>query len=125
MALPRSIARFNRVVTNQVSRHVATILPGFAMVEHRGRRSGKTYRTPVNVFVVDGRYRFALTYGAQSDWVRNVVATGGCTIVTRRRTVHLTGPRIVTDSTHSWAPAGVRTVLRAISADEYLECLPD
>ncbi|RZK93707.1 MAG: nitroreductase family deazaflavin-dependent oxidoreductase [Rhodococcus sp. (in: high G+C Gram-positive bacteria)] len=124
MALPRSIARFNRVVTNQVSRHVATILPGFAMVEHRGRKSGKAYRTPVNVFVVDGRYRFALTYGAQSDWVRNVVAAGGCTIETRRRTVTLTDPTIATDSTHAWAPMGVRTVLRAIGADQYLECSP-
>ncbi|BAH48832.1 nitroreductase family deazaflavin-dependent oxidoreductase [Rhodococcus opacus] len=124
MALPRSIARFNRVVTNRVSRHVASILPGFAMVEHRGRKSGKSYHTPVNVFVVDGRYRFALTYGARSDWVRNVVAAGGCTIVTRRRTVHLTDPRIGTDGTHSWAPPGVRTVLEAISADQYLECSP-
>ncbi|MFE5706350.1 nitroreductase family deazaflavin-dependent oxidoreductase [Rhodococcus koreensis] len=124
MALPRSIARFNRVVTNRVSRRVATILPGFAVVEHRGRTSGKTYRTPVNVFVVDGRYRFALTYGAHSDWVRNVVAAGGCTIVTRRRTVHLTDPRIGTDGTHSWAPPGVRTVLEVIAADQYLECSP-
>lgn len=124
MALPRSIARFNRVVTNRVSRHVATFLPGFAIAEHRGRTSGKTYRTPVNVFVVDGRYRFALTYGAHSDWVRNVVAAGGCTIVTRRRTVRLTDPRIGTDGTHSWAPPGVRTVLEAISADQYLECSP-
>ncbi|MFF2108687.1 nitroreductase family deazaflavin-dependent oxidoreductase [Rhodococcus koreensis] len=124
MALPRSIARFNRVLTNRVSRRVATILPGFAVVEHRGRTSGRTYRTPVNVFVVDGRYRFALTYGAHSDWVRNVVAAGGCTIVTRRRTVHLTDPRIGTDGTHSWAPPGVRTVLEAIAADQYLECSP-
>ncbi|PBC44811.1 nitroreductase family deazaflavin-dependent oxidoreductase [Rhodococcus sp. ACS1] len=124
MALPRSIARFNRVLTNRVSRRVATILPGFAVVEHRGRTSGRTYRTPVNVFVVDGRYRFALTYGAHSDWVRNVVAAGGCTIVTRRRTVHLTDPRIGTDGTHSWAPPGVRTVLEVIAADQYLECSP-
>ncbi|WP_072689995.1 nitroreductase family deazaflavin-dependent oxidoreductase [Rhodococcus marinonascens] len=122
MVLPRSMARFNRVATNQVTRRAAKYLPGFAVVEHRGRRSGTVYRTPVNVFVVEGHYRFALTYGANSDWVRNVVAAGGCTIETRRRTVALTDPTIVEDSSHDWAPPGVRTVLGAIFADRYLDC---
>ncbi|MCQ4120075.1 nitroreductase family deazaflavin-dependent oxidoreductase [Rhodococcus tibetensis] len=122
MALPRTVARFNRVATNRVTRHVATVLPGFAVVMHRGRKSDRLYRTPVNVFVVDGRYRFALTYGANSDWVRNVLAAGGCTIETRGKTVALTDPRLVEDSSHLWAPPGVRTVLRALSVDSYLEC---
>ncbi|MEV0946760.1 nitroreductase family deazaflavin-dependent oxidoreductase [Rhodococcus sp. NPDC049939] len=122
MALPRSLARFNRVATNRVARRAAKYLPSFAVVEHRGRRSGTLYRTPVNVFDVDGRYRFALTYGANSDWVRNVMAEGGCTIETRHKTVVLTDPKIVEDRSHTWAPRGVRTVLGAISADWYLDC---
>ncbi|MFZ2174758.1 MAG: nitroreductase family deazaflavin-dependent oxidoreductase [Rhodococcus sp. (in: high G+C Gram-positive bacteria)] len=124
MTMPRALARFNRVVTNRAARPVAAVLPGFAVVEHRGRKSGALYRTPVNAFVVDGRYRFPLTYGASSDWVRNVVAAGGCTIVSRRRAVALTDPKIVTDVSHDWAPAGVRTVLGLIDADQYLECAP-
>ncbi|AOW94633.1 hypothetical protein BFN03_08370 [Rhodococcus sp. WMMA185] len=123
MVLPRSMARFNRVATNQLTRGAAKYLPGFAVVEHRGRRSGRAYRTPVNVFVEGGHYRFALTYGDNSDWVKNVVGAGGCTIETRHRTVELIDPKIVEDGSHAWAPPGVRTVLRAISADTYLDCV--
>ena len=74
MPLPKRLARFNRRVTNPVLRHVASWAPGFAVVHHVGRRSGHAYRTPVNVFKRDGRYVFALTYGKDSDWVRNVLA---------------------------------------------------
>jgi deazaflavin-dependent oxidoreductase (nitroreductase family) len=50
------------------------------MVVHRGRRSGRRYRTPVLAFRVDDGYVVALFYGADRDWVRNVLAAGGCTL---------------------------------------------
>ena len=52
-------------------------LPGFAVVAHVGRRSGRAYRTPANLFETDGRPVVALTYGADSQWVRNVLGAGG------------------------------------------------
>src|SRR5262249_27804940 len=96
LPLPRNLAHFNRRVTNRLTGHVASWAPGFAIVTHVGRRSGSVYRTPVNVFRDDGRYVFALTYGTESDWVRNVLAAGGCEIRTRRRSVKLTGPEVFT-----------------------------
>ncbi|MEP6775024.1 MAG: nitroreductase family deazaflavin-dependent oxidoreductase [Chloroflexota bacterium] len=51
-----------------------------ALVKHRGRTSGKEYRTPVLLKQVRGGFVLALTYGNKVDWYRNVVAAGGGTI---------------------------------------------
>ena len=95
MPLSRRVAHFNRRVTNRLTRHIAWWAPGFAIVTHVGRRSGRTYRTPVNVFRDGDRYVFALTYGRDADWVRNVLAAGRCEIRTRGRTVRLEQTRAV------------------------------
>ena len=50
MAIPRTVARWNKVGLNRVTRRIAPWMPGFGVVVHRGRRSGRRYRTPVNVF---------------------------------------------------------------------------
>ena len=95
-------------------------MPAFAIVTHTGRRSGRTYRTPVNVFRDGDRYLFALTYGAESDWVRNVLAAGRCEIRTRRRTVELVAPQRFTDPTRRLAPVPARWILALLSVDEFL-----
>lgn len=53
----------------------------FALVRHIGRRSGKSYETPVIVVPIDEGFILALTYGPEVDWYRNVVAAGRCTII--------------------------------------------
>src|ERR1700730_6879388 len=112
MPLPRAIARFNRHVTNRILSPLARYLPGFGVIIHVGRTSHRVYRTPVNVFRRPGGYVVALTYGPGSDWVRNVLASGGCTLETRGRTVRLIRPRLVHDETRRTVPA----LLRAIRA---------
>jgi deazaflavin-dependent oxidoreductase (nitroreductase family) len=125
MPIPRAVARFNARVTNRVTLRFAGWLPGFAIVTHSGRRSGRTYRTPVNVFRDGGRYVFALTYGAESDWVRNVVAAGRCRIEIRRRYIELVDPQRFNDPTRRLVPLPVRWVLRLISVDDFLAMTPD
>ena len=120
MPLSRSIARLNRVGLNRVTRHIAPWAPGFGLVVHRGRRSGKTFRTPVNVFVRGDDYVFALTYGLASDWVKNVQAAGGCDLGTRRRTVHLSRPRLEHQGSRPDLPLPVRTILRATKVHDFL-----
>jgi deazaflavin-dependent oxidoreductase (nitroreductase family) len=111
MPLPQQVARFNRRVTNRITRPFAGRLPGFGIVIHIGRTSGRTYRTPINIFRDGNDYIIALTYGAEADWVRNVQAAGGCQIVTRGRRISLTNPRLVTDPRRQWAPPLVRLIL--------------
>lgn len=95
MPIPRIVARLNRVGLNRLTRRLAPRLPGFGVVVHRGRRSGREYRTPVNVFRSSGGVRIALTYGADSDWVKNVLAAGGCRLHTRGRYLDLAAPHLV------------------------------
>lgn len=120
MPLPRSVARFNRQFTNRLALRVAGYLPGFAIVSHIGRKSGRAYRTPVNAFGTDGGYIIALTYGPESDWVKNVLAAGSCELQTRGRRVRLVNPRITTDPSKGWAPRPVKFALDRINAPQYL-----
>jgi deazaflavin-dependent oxidoreductase (nitroreductase family) len=120
MVAPRAIAKFNRHVTNRVLGPLVPHLPGFGFVEHKGRRSGRSYRTPVNMFRTDGGYAVALTYGPGSDWVRNVVAAGGCDAVIGGKTVHLTDPQVVHDPARSRVPRGVRPMLTMMGVKDFL-----
>jgi deazaflavin-dependent oxidoreductase (nitroreductase family) len=124
MPIPRRIAHFNRRVTNRVTRHLAGWMPGFAIVIHVGRRSGRIYNTPVNVFRDRDRYVFALTYGPESDWVRNVLAAGGCKIKTRRQVVELCDPQLFTDPTRRLVPAPARWILGLVNVDEFMALSP-
>ena len=119
MPLPRSIARFNRSVTNRISGAVAGRVPGFGIVIHRGRRTGVLFRTPVNVFRRPGGFRIALTYG-RGDWVRNVLDAGQTKLLTRGSIRRISNPVIVRDAAHAGFPAPVRLALSAIGADEVL-----
>jgi deazaflavin-dependent oxidoreductase (nitroreductase family) len=99
----------------------ASRLPYFAVILHRGRVSGRPYRTPVNVFSTDGGFIVALTYGPATDWVRNVVASGECEIVHRGRRRRLRAPRLV-GRTEGGAeiPSIVRFVLDLLGVQDFL-----
>jgi len=107
--------------TNRLMLPVAGVLPWFGIVEHVGRRSGRRYRTPVNVFRRGDRYLFALTYGPESEWVHNVVAAGGCTLVSRGRRTQLVDPRRFRDPRRRDMPWIVRGGLGILDVSEFLE----
>jgi deazaflavin-dependent oxidoreductase (nitroreductase family) len=121
MPLPRWLARFNRGGTNRVTGRFAGKVPWFAIVIHKGRRSGRTYRTPVNIFRSNDGFVVALTYGSGRDWVKNVLAAGGCQIEYRGSTVRLTDPRLVMDKRQRTVPAVIRPFLAAMGVTEFLE----
>jgi len=121
MPLPRSIARFNRYVTNRVLGPLAPYLPAFGVVVHRGRKSGRWYRTPVNVFRRPGGYVVALTYGPDADWVRNVLAAGGAVLETRGRRLRLTRPRLVHDESRRAVPPPLRPLGRLGRVADFLD----
>jgi deazaflavin-dependent oxidoreductase (nitroreductase family) len=114
------MARFNRHVTNRITRPLARQLPGFGVVEHAGRRSGRRYRTPVNVFRSGPSYVIALTYGVDSEWVQNVLAAGCCGLVTRGRRHSLTASAIVHDESRRLVPPPVRPILRLLRVADFL-----
>jgi deazaflavin-dependent oxidoreductase (nitroreductase family) len=95
-------------------------VPGFAIVVHAGRRSGRSYRTPVNLYRDGDGYVIALMYGADSQWVRNVLAAGGCEVETRGRLIRLVQPEIVHDPQRRCVPAPVRPILRALRVSDFM-----
>ena len=122
MPAPRWLARFNRTVTNRLLGPLVLHLPGFGVVVHTGRRTHRQHRTPVNVFRrPPNGYVIALTYGPQSDWVRNVLASGGCVLETRGRALRLTRPRLVHDERRRAVPALVRLMLQLGRVTDFLE----
>jgi deazaflavin-dependent oxidoreductase (nitroreductase family) len=120
MPLPKRLARFNLLVTNRVLGPVARGLPGFAIVSHVGRRSGRAYRTPVNLYRAGDRYVIALTYGSDSQWVLNVLAAGAIDVETRGQRLHLVEPEVVRDAQRSLVPNPVRPVLRLAKVSEFM-----
>jgi deazaflavin-dependent oxidoreductase (nitroreductase family) len=120
MPAPRWLARFNRRITNRTLGRVVPHLPGFGVIVHAGRKSGREYRTPVNVFRYAGQYVIALTYGRDSQWVQNVLANGGCTLETRGRARQLTNPQLIHDPDLRAVPAPVRVILGLLHVDDFL-----
>jgi deazaflavin-dependent oxidoreductase (nitroreductase family) len=99
--LPRRLAAFNRLVTNPIQGTYAWLILPWAVLIHRGRRSGRLYRTPVMARRQGDQLRVAVLYGPQSDWVRNLLAAGQGQVIRAGRTYPLTdihlepGPRLV------------------------------
>jgi deazaflavin-dependent oxidoreductase (nitroreductase family) len=52
----------------------------FGVVQHRGRRSGRAYATPVGAQPTADGFLVPMTFGPRADWVQNVRAAGGCVI---------------------------------------------
>lgn len=122
MPIPKGMRRVNKVALNKVTRQLAPWLPGLGVVIHRGRKSGKAYRTPVNVFPrPGGRYILALTYGSDTDWVKNVIAADGCELLTRGTHIELARPRLFRDESRHEIRVVERMVLGLLHVYEFLE----
>src|SRR4029077_10768323 len=117
----RWLAKINIAFTNRITGLFAGWLPGFGILTHVGRKSGKVYRTPVNVFRGSNGFIIALTYSSQSEWVKNVLAAGECELKTRGKKRQLSSPKVVHDPSRRRFPFPVRFVLKAVGADECME----
>jgi deazaflavin-dependent oxidoreductase (nitroreductase family) len=93
--LSRRVARFNKAFNNPIQRQYAWLLPPWAVIVHRGRRSGRVYRTPVDAFRSGDQLAVVILYGDHSDWVQNLLAAGGGQVVRGGHTYDLLEPRIV------------------------------
>ncbi|MGW0177792.1 nitroreductase family deazaflavin-dependent oxidoreductase [Nocardia sp. NPDC003345] len=121
MPAPRWVARANRSGLNKVTRFVAPWAPGWAVVVHRGRKSGRVFRTPLWAFRRDNGFVIALTYGTESDWVKNVLAAGGCELETRGRRYLIGSPQLYRDESARGMPLFIRFMLRrVINAPDFL-----
>ena len=115
---------FTTRVINPITRRVAGRLPGFGILVYRGRTSGREYRTPMNVFRHGDEYVFALTYGSDVQWVKNIMAAGETQLRTRGRTIRLVDPRLLVDPARRLMPFPVRQLLGVMRVTEFLRMRP-
>ena len=120
----RAIRPFTTGVVNPLTRRFVQYLPYFAIIGYRGRTSGTHYRTPMNVFRDGDDYIFALTYGSDVDWVRNVLAAGRADLEVGRRHVELTDPELFTDPKRRLVPLPLRLFLGLLRVDEFVRMRP-
>jgi len=68
---------------------------GTSVVRHVGRRSGRTYQTPVIAAQHADKFLIALPYGQRTDWLKNVLDKGSATIVTNGHTYEVDRPEVI------------------------------
>ena len=54
-----------------------------SLVRHTGRKTGRTYETPLILARYGRDFVAELTYGPEVSWYRNVVAAGRCTVLVK------------------------------------------
>jgi deazaflavin-dependent oxidoreductase (nitroreductase family) len=96
--------------------------PLWAVIHHRGRRSGKPYATPIAARRTDGGFLVSLAFGEGADWVRNVQAAGDAVIRWKGRDHVEVDPLVVdwTVAKASFNPVE-RLVLRVAGIDRFLQ----
>src|SRR2546426_1415068 len=93
-ALRAATRRFNPLVLRLAG---TRFLPLYGVVQHRGRRSGKTFRTPVVVRPTGDGFIVPMPWGERTDWYRNVRAADGCVLRWKGRDYPVVQPELIDD----------------------------
>lgn len=89
------LRRLTQVTRPLAMRSAGTEKSGTSIVRHVGRRSGRTYETPVVAVEHDDCFFIALPYGERTDWSKNVVAGGTASVVSHGRTYRVDQPQVI------------------------------
>jgi len=93
MPLPNWLRYVNKCLTNRFTLKIAGLsFSPISIVYHTGRKSGKPYLTPVIAEPIQSGFMFALTYGPDVDWYRNVQAARGCELLWHGKKYSLENP---------------------------------
>jgi deazaflavin-dependent oxidoreductase (nitroreductase family) len=94
MIMPVWLERFQIKYVNPLLRPLSKRMPGFAVISHRGRTSGKEYETIVTAYRKGNLLAIGLVHG-KTNWVKNVLAAGEADIHVGRKDLHLVNPRVL------------------------------
>jgi deazaflavin-dependent oxidoreductase (nitroreductase family) len=113
---------FNKYIFNHITLTFAGSEKGpFSVLYHTGRRSGRSYRTPVLATYLDGTIIIPLSYGENVDWLRNILAAGCCEIQHKNVRILAINP-VVMDAAAALAmlPEERRKLLERFKLEKYL-----
>ena len=95
------IAPLKKAMTryNDMTRHISgTERSSWGLLTHVGRRSGRTYQTSLGTCGYGDGFLLPLGYGPHTDWYRNLLAAGTCTLAWKGRTYQLERPELISGS---------------------------
>ena len=117
MALPKWLAQVNKRVFNPMELRKGTR----PVLVHTGRRSGTTFRTPIDAHEIAGGFLFIMNYGLSSDWVKNVLDAGTATLEIDGGSIDLVAPRVVPiEEAYPLLPTDTKTPPGWVGVDECL-----
>jgi deazaflavin-dependent oxidoreductase (nitroreductase family) len=70
-------------------------IPLYVVLEHRGRRSGRVFRTPLAGIRVERGFLLPLAFGEKAHWVLNLRQAGGGVVEWRGRRIAVADPEVV------------------------------
>jgi deazaflavin-dependent oxidoreductase (nitroreductase family) len=123
--LPNIVRYFSSLFKKRMIADVESGKSEMSIISHTGRKSGRAYRTPVEAIFLDNEVLIGLVYGRKTDWLKNVLAQGGCSIFYKLQMYTATDPIILpADAARKLLPPGSTRISenRAI-AGEYLYIL--
>ena len=106
---------FARAIGNPYQMRKAGTPGAYAsFIRHVGRRSGRSYATPVAAEPTNDGFVIAMVYGSNTDWLRNVLASGSATIEHEGRAYPVGRPEIVLldEVEEAFGPKELRTLRR-------------
>ena len=97
-----------------------------SIVRTVGRKSGKTFETPIMVQPIEGGFVCELTYGPEVNWYRNLVAAGGGEIIRQGVTTKIVGlePMATTEGIAAFTPFQ-RRVLRTLKRTQFVKLIAE
>jgi hypothetical protein len=111
------LKRYNALVLPTAGRRLSV----YAVLRHTGRRSGRTYLTPVGAYPFGDGFVIGLTYGPTVDWCRNVVASGHAVLKWRGKHYPLGRPEII--AIDPQVLGAFPRLFRSVLARELSQCL--
>lgn len=117
------IRYFNKFIFNHLTLLFAgTNIGPFSKLIHKGRKSGKNFHTPVVATFIGDTVIIPLSYGEHVDWLRNILAAGGCEIIYRKKIITATKPEVVTGEVAlSLLPGKRRKIFERFKLEKFLK----
>lgn len=120
MPMPGPLTGLPRYL-NPVLRPLARRLPPLAVLHHRGRRSGRSYETPVQAYRTPQGFVVGLAYDKDAAWALNLLAAHGGEMTRAGRHYRLTNPRRSGPEARELLPGWAALMMRSIDVEDFLE----
>jgi deazaflavin-dependent oxidoreductase (nitroreductase family) len=113
--VPAFVKTYNRLVRAFAGRRL------YALLRHRGRRSGKTFETPVMAWPTAAGMLVPLAWGTETDWYRNLMAAQGCEVQVHGRWQRCADPVLIPRAEGlSYLPAITRTMAKLSPVPQFV-----